>query len=235
MTLLGRALDLVYPRECEICGRGFDDPQLDILCFRCEERVEWIAGRTCRRCGWGLAPEAADDKSCPECDGKEIAFKGAVAAGRFLGYVREFVHRFKFRRQMHFGRAFAVRLARRVREAPWGGSVDVVVPVPTRLLRLLTRTYSAAEVVAGKLAVELDRPYVRALRIVRGTESQTELTQSERLKNPAGAFAVRAARICGRRVLLVDDVLTTGATANECTRVLRDAGADSVFLAVIGR
>src|SRR5262245_21324190 len=124
MTLLTRVLDLVYPRECEICGRGFDDPHLDILCLRCEERVEWISGRTCGRCGWGPVPDGEGGSGCPECEGKEMVFGGAVAAGRFLGYVREFVHRFKFRRQMHFGRAFALRLERRMSDAPWAASID---------------------------------------------------------------------------------------------------------------
>jgi ComF family protein len=235
MALLPRLLDLVYPRECEVCGKTLADPSLDILCFRCEERVEWIGGRACRRCGWGLPPEAEDDRRCGECDGKELAFKGAVAAGRYLGYVRELVQRFKFRRQMHLGPAFGRRLAARLRSEDWARSVRVIVPVPTSLRNVLDRRFAAPEVLAMRLSAELDRPWTRALRLVRRLKSQVDLSGADRLHNPRGAFAARAKDVRDRVVLLVDDVLTTGATANDCTRALRDAGAEQVYVAVVGR
>jgi len=234
--MLLRILDLLYPRECEICQARLTAPELDILCPGCDARVEWIEGRTCRRCGWGIADDAEDDRRCPECDGKEIAFKSAVAAGRYAGYVRELVQRFKFRRQVHLARPFGRRLARRLRETAWLEGIDLLVPVPTPLGRILDRRYSAAEVMAMRLSSELEKPWARALTLSgRARASQTELSGAERLKNPVGAFKARPKRVRDRLVLLVDDVLTTGATANECTRVLRDAGAKQVYLAVIGR
>lgn len=230
-----RWLDLIYPRICELCGKLLRDPRVQALCYPCDDRVEWIAGRTCRRCGAGIPDSCDDDRRCPECDGKALAFKSAVAAGRYAGNVRELVHRFKFHRQMHLGRLFADHLVRRLREVPWGAAIQVVVPVPTPVLRILDRGYSAAEVLAQRLSFLLDRPWTRALSIARRVRSQTEVSGPERLTNPAGAFRARARRVRGKRVLVVDDVLTTGATASECARVLKDAGADAVFVGVAGR
>lgn len=229
---LTRLLDLLYPRECELCGKRLVEPELDDLCYLCDEGVEWIAGHTCGRCGAG-APDG--EARCGECAGKAIAFKGAVAAGRYAGQVRELIHRFKFHRRMHLARPFAARIVRQLRRTVWGGEIDLLVPVPTPVLRIVERGYAAAEVLAMRLAGDLDRPWTRALRVARVVRSQTELSGAERLKNPAGAFSARPRRIRDKGVLLVDDVLTTGATANECTRVLRDAGARQVYLAVMGR
>ncbi len=228
-------LDLLYPRECELCGKAIVEPELDAICYPCDERMEWIGGRTCRRCGAMLPPAVEDESRCLECAGREIAFKAAVAAGRYAGRVRELVHRFKFRRRMHLGKLFASRIVRQIREAGWLESIDLLVPVPTPVLRILDRSYAAAEVLAMRLSGELDRPWKRGLAIARSARSQTDLSGAERLKNPVGAFRASPKKVRGKGILLIDDVLTTGATANECTRVLRDAGANQVWLAVIGR
>jgi ComF family protein len=156
-----------------------------------------------------------------------------VAAGRYAGFVRDLVHKLKFGGRTDLARPLARRLAGRVAAAPWGASVRTVVPVPMRRLKLLfERGYNPAELLAGRLARELGRPMRRWLAQVRPTPSQTSLSGGERRRNPRGAY--RAPR--GRGVvLLVDDVLTTGATAGECARALKTAGASAVYLAVVGR
>ena len=156
-----------------------------------------------------------------------------MAAGRYAGFVRELVHRLKFGGRTDLARPLARRMAERVRAARWGADVGTVVPVPMRRLKLLfERGYNPAELLADRLAGELGRPARRWLAQVRPTPSQTSLTGAERRRNPRGAYAARRARGV---VLLVDDVLTTGATASECSRVLLAAGASRVYLAVVGR
>jgi ComF family protein len=217
-----RLLDLLYPRECGACdgpiegeGAGF--------CGACDAGLEWIGPPACPRCG-----AACPGPRCGECAGKEFAFAGAVALGRYEGKLREAVLRLKFRGERHladaFGRRLAARLAKRA---------DAVAPVPMSRWKLLARTYNAAELVAERLARHAGLPLARgALRKVRRTRPQSELSLEERLVNPRGAY--RARRVRGV-VLLVDDVLTTGATANACTEALRAAGASEVHLAVVAR
>jgi ComF family protein len=147
--------------------------------------------------------------------------------------VRGIVHTFKFGGRTDLARPLARRMAERVRAAPWGGEIGTIVPVPMRRLKLLfERGYNPAELLAVRLARELGRPVRRWLKQVRPTASQTSLTGAERRENPRGAYRARRA---GGAVLLVDDVLTTGATASECSHELLRAGASGVYLAVIGR
>src|SRR5262245_41704615 len=126
-TLAARALDLIYPRACEGCG-GAPDPAGDgLTCAACAGRAEWIAGEACRRCG-----AERTGARCGECGARKFPFRGAVAAGKYAGFVRELVHRFKFGGRIDLARPLARRLAERVAAAPWGGSIDAVVPVPMR-------------------------------------------------------------------------------------------------------
>jgi ComF family protein len=143
------------------------------------------------------------------------------------------VHRFKFGGRTDLARPLARKMAERVAAARWGSEIGTIVPVPMRRLKLLfERGYNPAELLALRLARELGRPARRWLAQSRPTPSQTSLTGAERRRNPAGAYRSRRAR---GRVLLVDDVLTTGATASECSRALLEAGASEVYLVVVGR
>ena len=226
--LAARALDLVYPRACERCGGPPDAAGDGLTCAACAVGAEWIVGEACRRCG----AERLGAR-CVECGGRKFPFRGAVAAGKYAGFVRELVHRFKFGGRTDLARPLARRLAERVAAAPWGGSIDAVVPVPMRRLKLLfERGYNPAELLALRLARELRVPARRWLSQTRATPSQTSLDGPARRKNPAGAYSARRAR---GRVLLVDDVLTTGATAGECAKALMKGGALEVYLAVVGR
>jgi ComF family protein len=214
-----RLLDLLYPRECSSCGAPAAE---GAFCAACDARLEWIAPPGCARCG-----AARGGRGCEECAGKEFIFAGATALGRYEGLLRESVLLLKFRGARHlaaeFGRRLAARIARRF---------DAVVPVPMSRWKMLSRGYNAADLVAERLARHAGAPLSRALRKVRRTRPQSELPLEARLSNPRGAYRARPVR---GMVLLVDDVLTTGATANACAEALRAAGAAEVHLAVVAR
>lgn len=216
-------LDLLYPRECASCGSRITEADRLAFCPGCEGRLEWIAPPGCPRCG-----AAASRGACAECSGHEFVFAGATALGKYEGRLRDFLLALKFRGSRYladeFGRRLASRIARRF---------DAVVPVPMGRWKLLFRGYNAAALVAERLAVHAGLPYrPGALKKIRKTRPQAELEREERLVNPKGAY--RASGVQGV-ILLVDDVLTTGATANACTEALRAAGAAEVHLAVVAR
>ena len=216
-------LDLLYPRECAGCGARIGEPDRLAFCAGCDGRLEWIAPPACPRCG-----AAASRGACGECAGRDFRFAGATALGKYEGRLREFVLALKFRGSRYLADEFGRRLASAVAR-----KFDLVVPVPMSRWKLLFRGYNAAALVAERMARHAGLPFSsRALRKIRRTKPQAELEREERLTNPRGAY--RASGVRGV-VLLVDDVLTTGATANACTEALRAAGAAEVHVAVVAR
>jgi len=216
-------LDLLYPRECAGCGTRIVEARRLAFCAACEALLEWIAPPACPRCGASRPGER-----CGECDGREFRFAGATALGKYDGRLRDFLLILKFRGGRYladeFGRRLAARLDRKF---------DLVVPVPMSRWKLLFRGYNAAALVAERLARHAGLPFgPRAIRKIRRTKPQAELEREARLANPKGAY--RASRVRGA-VLLVDDVLTTGATANACAEALLAAGASEVRVAVVAR
>lgn len=229
--LAGALLDLVFPPCCAGCGAEL---ATGVLCERCAPHVERIASPRCPRCGIPFEGAGADHL-CSRCILEPPRFASAVAAFEFAGPLADGL------RALKYGpRAERIEpLARLWREAcPALPAVEVAVPVPLHPAKLRARGFNQT--------VQMALPLLRArgLRLDCGAlvrrrpgDSQASLTLRERREAPRGAFAAtaRATRLAGRRVLLLDDVMTTGATANECARVLLAAGAAEVHVAVVAR
>jgi ComF family protein len=229
--LAGALLDLVFPPCCAGCGAEL---ATGVLCERCAPLVERIASPRCPRCGVPFEGAGADHL-CSRCILAPPRFASAAAAFEYAGPLADGL------RALKYGpRAERIEpLARLWREtSPALPAVDVAVPVPLHPVKIRARGFNQT--------VQLALPLLRArgLRLDCGAlvrrrtgDSQASLTLRERRAAPLGAFAAtsRAARLAGRRVLLIDDVMTTGATAGECARVLLAAGAAEVHVAVMAR
>lgn len=209
--------DLFYPQRCVGCGARASD----LLCAGCYEAWPVIEPPVCRRCGM---PTAFDTPVCEDCKGRDLCFDSAQAPLRYEGVGEELVRVLKYRGYL----VVAPRLAGplmlgAVREA---GRFDAVVPVPLHRSRLARRGFNQATVLGREVAGGLEAGFAETLRTVRATRDQVELSATERRANVRGAF--RAQGRARGRMLLVDDVLTTGATLSEGARVLKDAGAEEV-------
>lgn len=180
----------------------------------------------------------ADAKGCSECRGRPLGFVAAVALHRYDGPLRKLCLKLKHSGREPLARWLADRLADEQGEALRSHQVDLVVPVPLHWSRRLSRGYNQADVLASRLARRLELPLHRALRRSRPTRPLARLSPTERAEELRGAFRVRLLgrrAVEGRRVLLVDDILTSGATTGEAARVLKRAGASSVVVAVLAR
>ena len=171
------------------------------------------------------------------CRDHPPAFDQARAAGRFSGVLRELLHQFKYNRATWLCRDLVDLLHGCVLAYMAAEAVDVVAPVPLHRQKLRDRGYNQAALLAAALAPRLDRPCAADLLTrTRATPTQTRLHAAQRRKNVHNAFAVREMEwVRGRTILLVDDVMTTGATVQACARALKRAGAERVHVLVLAR
>lgn len=212
--------DLFYPQRCVGCRARASD----LLCAGCYEALPFIGPPVCRRCG---LPTAFDTPVCEGCKGRDLFFDASRAPLRYEGVGKEIVHTLKYRGYLTVAPRLAGPLmTSAVLEAREPGRFDGVVPVPLHRSRMARRGFNQAALLAREVAGGIGAHTEEALRAVRGTRDQVELSAAERRANVRGAFRAES-RVRGR-VLLVDDVLTTGATLSECARVLKEAGASEV-------
>ena len=171
------------------------------------------------------------------CGDRELSFDFAAAAYRSRGVVRDLIHQFKYNRQVHLRHQLARMLCEGFRDPRLAGApADLIVPVPLHPTRKREREFNQAEVLAVLAGRRLGLAVADCLRRTRYTLTQTHFHREERFENLEDAFALRrGADVSGRSVALVDDVLTTGSTADACARVLREAGASAVVVITVAR
>jgi ComF family protein len=233
--LLQAAVSLLYPPVCTICGRSIRANEY--LCGQCETKVTRIVAPFCQKCSEPFEGSITGAFSCANCAHRMIYFDAAVAAYRGRGIVRQIVHEFKYGRQLHLRYLIARWLRAALDdERLCGLRFDVIVPVPLHPTRQRERGFNQAGLLGELLSVQTSIHGKPVLERVRYTTTQTALDRSERMENLHNAFRLRKnADVRGLRVLLVDDVLTTGSTLNECARILKRAGAFSVHAATAAR
>ena len=231
------ALDLAFPPSClgcEIQLPSLSGVERIPLCSECLAEISPYEPPFCPRCGCGL-PE--HQLVCASCFGAKYRFDGAVALGSYEGLLRQVVLRMKDRA----GEAAALNMARIMwqycRDRLETLGLDVVVPVPMFWWKQLSRGVNSPQLLAEVLGSELGVPTACGLlRRRRNTLPQSGLLPTQRLRNLQGALAITAGyALQAAHVLLVDDVMTTGATCNEASKVLKAAGAEQVTVAVLAR
>jgi competence protein ComFC len=233
--LLEAAVSLLYPSVCTICGRSVGAGEY--LCDQCEAKTVRIVAPFCQKCSEPFEGAITSAFTCANCAHRTIYFDAAVAAYRGRGMVRQMIHEFKYGRKIHLRHLVARWLhAALDDERLCGRRFDVIVPVPLHPARQRERGFNQASLLAELLSAQTSIPAKPVLERIRYTTTQTALDRSERMENLHNAFRLRKnADVRGLRVLLVDDVLTTGSTLNECARVLKRAGAFSVHAATAAR
>ena len=232
----GTLLDLFFPRACAGCGRP--DPAAGrFLCWDCLARVEFIQPPFCELCGDPVAGRIGHAYRCALCAHRRVYFDGARSAARYEGPVGQMIRDLKYHGHLWLADDLADLLAASVHTHYDGVVFDAVVAVPLHWVKERARGFNQSAWLAAALARRLRLPPPRrCIRRARADPSQTHLTAEARADNVRGAFRTRWNRwMDGRRFLLVDDVMTTGATANECARALKAGGAASVYVVTVAR
>ena len=225
--------DLFFPRHCAGCAVAI---RSGWLCRDCSDLLIAVAPPRCETCSRPFSG-SLESFVCSNCRGKAFHFRHAVAVMQSRGVVRELIHRFKYGGETWLAGLLGEFLRQGLRDARLvGKSFDAVVPVPLHALRRREREFNQAEVLARDLARGQGWEFYDALQRIRYTVTQTHFDRRRRMKNLRNAFRVRRnATVEGKRLLLVDDVLTTGSTLDECARMLLGAGAEAIYALTVAR
>jgi competence protein ComFC len=230
-------LGFIYPEICQLCKTERATVKDGFVCPRCWSQVRFIKPPFCRRCGLPYPGDFTAPFECTNCREMEFHFSSARSATVAHSVVREAVHRYKYQRAMWFEPFLADLLIREAKPALREQKWDLIVPVPLHPVKHREREFNQAERLAAHLSAATKIPWNKhLLRRIAPTATQTSLTRRQRTANTRRAFAVcHGKRLNGQRVILLDDVFTTGATTNACARVLQTAGAGDVCVWTVAR
>ena len=234
---LDAGLAFFYPPVCQFCGEQRAEPEDGLVCSRCWSQVRFIKPPFCERCGLPFEGDLTTPFECANCREMELHFTAARSATVASGVVLEAIHSYKYQRALWFEPFLADLLVREagpvLREQKW----NCLVPVPLHPTKKREREFNQAERLAQRLSDATDIPVnTHWLRRILPTSTQTRLTREQRAANMRGAFAMtNGRRLHGERLVLLDDVFTTGATTSACARVLRAAGAGEVCVWTVAR
>ena len=235
--MIGALLDFLWPRRCAVCRKPVDRPGR-YVCADCLNRLPFTpTDGCCRRCG--RAAEKLDGEFlCTDCRAHRPAFDRAASAVSFDGEARKLVNAFKFAPwQLWLRTDFVDWLEAVARVRFKVDEIDVVVPMPSTRWHRIDRGYNQSDYLGSALARRLAKPYVgHALKRTGSPKRQGGLSEDERRTNVVGTFAVRKPdAVRGKTVLVVDDIMTTGATLSECAAELKRSGAARVWCVTLAR
>jgi len=235
LNSLGAIASLFYPPVCTICSANV--PSREYLCEECDAKITRIVPPFCAKCSEPFEGAITGPFTCANCAHRTIYFDAAVSAYRSRGIVRRIILDFKYGRRLYLRHLvarwlFAALDDDRLRQQRF----DVIIPVPLHPARERERGFNQATLLAELASAQMSLQARPLLERTRYTTTQTAFDRAERMENLHGAFRLRkSADVRKLRVLLIDDVLTTGSTLSECARVLKKAGAISVHAATAAR
>jgi ComF family protein len=229
--------DMIFPPLCITCGAVLEEHAPLPFCPPCTAGIPFIQSPLCPRCGIPFPAAEGDDHLCGECLATERPYAVARAVGRYEKTLLTAIHLFKYRGKIGIGEVLG-RIMADFAGGQWDMTVfSLIIPVPLHRKRLRERGFNQAVILARQIATRFSLPLdFMTLRRERFTAPQVGLGREERTTNVRMAFAVRKPeKLAGRRILLVDDVTTTGSTLTECASVLTQAKAESVAILTLAR
>jgi ComF family protein len=230
-------LDILFPPLCHVCKTYIPNSGSIHICAACSEKIIPVSSPKCTVCGIPFNTENGIDHVCGACATASRPYVSARAAVHFAGPAQDLIHRLKYGKKVHLSRPLGLVAVRHLAGFLDETGVEMIVPVPLHPRRLRERGFNQAILLADPLSKSRRIPISRNnLRRIRWTEPQINLSPEDRVKNVRGAFAVRKPELFeGKKLVLVDDVYTTGSTVGECAKVLKRAGAGHVYVATVAR
>lgn len=225
-----KLIELIYPKRCPICER-IVLPKGAFICKECYENLQWVNAPYCLKCGKPI--QDSTKEYCYDCENKDFHYEYGYGMWIYDENLRRSIVGFKYKNRREYADFYVDELAKHYKEKIMRMGAEVIVPVPVHKRRYRQRGYNQAAILAQGLGERLNLPVEEELLIrSRYTMPQKSLDDKERLKNLEQAFAVNpkiSEQYLGSRILLIDDIYTTGSTIEACTKVLLQAGVGNVY------
>jgi ComF family protein len=233
---LGSILDFFFPRTCPFCDRILNTEHA-IICADCQDKINFVQNPLCTCCGKPYEVKGLEDHFCGECLREKRFYTRVRAVLFYEDRVMEAIHRFKYGSAIYYAKPLGALMYERGRNFFNFNFYDLIVPVPLHKKRVKEREYNQSQLLAEEVSKHSGIPVECALlERIKETNSQVGLKKEEREKNVRNAFAVVVSEsVKDKTILLIDDVISTTATVNECARALRKAGAKRVDVLALAR
>lgn len=236
---------ILFPSDCPVCLRPLGRFHLEGICFDCWASLKLIRTPFCAKCGIPFGSKSSktgfsvtnayDEMTCPSCEKSRLSFSRARSLAEYTGSMRKIIHCYKFHNKPFLAEPLADLMLKILDIGKIFGNIDAIIAVPLHRKKRKERGFNQASLIAKRLGKKLRIRVEKSILIrIKRSQPQMNLPADQREKNVRGIFEVRKAkRISGKRILLIDDVMTTGATVNECARVLKRAGCKDVCVLVL--
>ena len=232
--MLEKILNILFPKglKCVFCGDDINTNLPECLCDNCRKELPFIEGKICAKCGNRIYDEG---DYCIDCKLLERSFEKVISVFWYSDKIVAKVHQFKYENAKYLAQPFANLMFKKWQEQ--NIDFDYIIPVPICDKRLKARGYNQSELLANEFSKLINKPILKDyLKRIKETQTQVELDKQERAENLKDAFQmVKRAGIRNKTILLIDDVCTTGATANECAKKILSAGAKKVYVMTFAR
>lgn len=227
-------IDIIYPKICHACKKKINTSLIDeVICIECWTRIKKNTPPFCYSCGRNLRGEKPLKNTCLNCIKRPLEFDRAFSPCLYEGVIKELIHVFKYQKKDYLGLTLAKLMIDFIKEYNLPIQfMDLIIPIPLYKTKLREREFNHAFILSKYLGAELKKE-VSAERLTRNknTKTQTELKDNERFSNVNACFSVPQENcVKSRNILLIDDVLTTGATVSEAALTLKNAGANKVYV-----
>jgi ComF family protein len=231
--MLNKLINFLFPNVCALCKTDIAEGS---LCPKCLQKLKKIEGLTCVKCGVPLPDGGAH---CHVCKKTHYAFDKLVSAFEYSGGIKNLLYKFKYSGRHFLSKDLALQTHNAIKNNPTYKNADYIIPVPLHLLRRIKRGYNQAELLSQELSVLMNIPVLsNALKRTKRTKAQFSLGKAERAKNMESSFRLKpkySTLLKGKTLLLVDDIATTCATLNECTKALKQSKPKTILAVTVAR
>ena len=235
-NLISGLCDIIYPKTCHLCKNKLQAASIGgLVCATCWSKIKLNLPPFCASCGRHLDSQAIEKNTCPSCSRYKanFYFDRAFSPCQYTGTIKKLIHEFKYSGKDYLSKPLGKLMHTFIRDYQLPiQHLDYLIPIPLHKSRQREREFNQAEILSQEIAREFDKKVLtNALIRVKPTKTQTELTFQERCQNVKKSFSVtRPELVKDTNLLLIDDVLTTGATSSEAAKCLKSAGAQKVLL-----